>query len=280
MSDENVWVALSASDPAPEDLVRRNLSHDHLDLAFVELTRYLLSVGRKVAYGGDLRLRGFTDQLFDLIRSYRLPGAPEVGDGSARRARIYLAASLYDAASKDALAAARNVAHVLRVAAPSVPSYPHGERVQLALELVEMRRRVTAETGARVVIGGRLLGASGRAPGVLEEAWFSARARQPLYVLGGFGGVGALIGAALLGRDVTPERLAIEADPGYIEMAGAVNRLVPEQRVGASMMLDDIVAGGIPGLRNGLDASENERLFESDSIDETIGLILRGLAAR
>jgi hypothetical protein len=286
MADAGAWIALSVSDPAEADLVARGLSGDHLSLAFIELARHLFAAGYNLAYGGDLRFRGFTDQLLNLARSYHLPPSPAPATAGehevTKRVRNYIAAPIYDTSPAEDRAAAKNVADVRRVelAATELRAGVEGDgRTVGALTLSEMRRLVTAETSARIVLGGKLGGTSGRAPGVLEEAWFSIRSGHPLFVLGGFGGVGALIGDKLAGRDTVAREDAMARDPGYVDMSGALAGLLPDDVPGnGDGMLAEIAGAGIPGLRNGLSDADNLRLFESDDIDELISIVLQGLA--
>lgn len=280
MNDGNRWVALSISDPPRLDLVERGLSKKHLDLVFVEVSRHLLAARYHLAYGGDLRLRGYTDQLLDLVRSYYLRGEPAI-ERPAPRVRNYLAAPLYDASEPGVLAAARNVGDVVRVDAPddSLPADLRAdEAVQRTLALTAMRERITAETVARVLIAGATTGTAGRAPGVLEEAWLSVSQRKPLFVLGGYGGVAALVADVLLHRDTAAREGKIASDEGYramtAKLAGALPPGVPAD---GGTMLEDISRAGVQGMENGLTTEENARLFDSDDTDEVIALVLRGL---
>jgi SLOG-like protein len=278
------WVALSVSDPAEDELVARGLSPVHLDLALIELARHLLATGNNLAYGGDLRPRGFSDQLLNLARSYHLRPTSALlaspDPDAEKRLRHYLAAPLYDVTDVAVLAAARNVADVRRVeSTTAIPAAVLGdEPVEHALALSEMRRVLTKETEARVLLGGKLLGAVGRGPGVLEEAWCSVDCGRPLFVLGGFGGIGALIGDRLAGRDTGDREAMIASDPKYAQMVARLDGVLAEDlpRDG-SAMLAEVTAGGVDGLRNGLSSEDNERLFETDDVDEAISILLHGL---
>ena len=44
-------------------------------------------------------------------------------------------------------------------------------------------------------------------------------------------------------------------------------------------LLEEIAAAGVAGLRNGLTEEENERLFETPSVQEVVGLVRKGLVA-
>ncbi|RYD48134.1 MAG: hypothetical protein EOP85_04175, partial [Verrucomicrobiaceae bacterium] len=59
--------------------------------------------------------------------------------------------------------------------------------------LTLMRQLVTSNSAARIVIGGRVSGYKGRMPGIAEEVLISLAAKQPVYLLGGFGGCSRLI---------------------------------------------------------------------------------------
>ena len=54
--------------------------------------------------------------------------------------------------------------------------------------LTAMRRLMSDETDARILLGGRVEGYKGRMPGIAEEAIVSMEKRQPLFLIGGFGG--------------------------------------------------------------------------------------------
>jgi SLOG cluster2 len=51
-----------------------------------------------------------------------------------------------------------------------------------------MRKQITEQSQARLVVGRKLENFSGLVPGVVEEAWFSITQKQPIYLAGGFGG--------------------------------------------------------------------------------------------
>ena len=51
-----------------------------------------------------------------------------------------------------------------------------------------MRLAMRDKTQARIVLGGRVAGYKGRMPGIAEETLLSLESRQPLFLLGGFGG--------------------------------------------------------------------------------------------
>jgi hypothetical protein len=285
------FVALSISEPEEHDLVRHGVDSSHLDIAFLDLSRHLLAAGYSLAYGGDLRLRGFTDRLFDLVRAYRLPAEPaqesepqgrdDEISSPPKRVRVYLADYIHDAAFPQVLADARNVADVVRVSAGAPPAEIDGDAEAMnAQALTAMRRRITDDSVARIMIGGRLLGAAGRAPGVLEEAWCSVASEKPLFVVGVFGGVSEMVADALVDERRVSERMdAIAADERYRRLSGRLAAVSGDAPADGAAMLSDITARGIDGLHNGLNREENRNVFTSRDLDLVIGLVLRGLDA-
>src|SRR5690242_1262248 len=71
-------------------------------------------------------------------------------------------------------------------------------RYAWARGLASMRREITAVSQDRLVIGRKLSGFSGIVPGVVEEAWLSLTQKQPLFLVGGFGGAARSVSDHLL----------------------------------------------------------------------------------
>jgi hypothetical protein len=105
---------------------------------------------------------------------------------------------------------------------------------------------------------------------VLEEAYLSIAAGQPLIVLGGFGGVGELIADALVGCADSAEidRLAEH----FITPVGGADGAAT---LGFSEMLARMNAVGV--LRNGLTDGENLELLRTDSILTATHLVRRSV---
>lgn len=195
-------VAISVSGSA--DLRRLGLSPDHCNFAVAEIARAVLLAGGSVLYGGRLFPdAGFTGILVDEVRRY-----------SERRHSLVIclaesehgghAAERFDAVQKRLGGAARLV--LLDREGRPIDRTRWSDRpgpdptLPAAHALTTMRRYVTTHTDARVLVGGKLAGSTGRGPGVVEEAEMSVAAGQPLYVAGGFGGAAAAV-ARVLGRD-------------------------------------------------------------------------------
>ena len=252
-------IAISVSDSP--DLPLLGMGDRHLHRAMNGMATYLLSYGYRLAYGGDLRREGFTEELFEIASRYQ-PDQPDptppVIDYLAWPVWIAIPRpELRDLADRlvgiaKIVCLTRDGAEVERLRYPSSP--PTGLQVESAL--TAMRRRMLQDADARVVLGGKVTNFQGRMPGVAEEALMSLQQREPLYLLGGFGGcarhIAQAIGLAEPIRGSTPASWEqLDAFRPY--------------------------ANDVGDLNNGLDFNENRTLAGTPYIQEAIALILRGL---
>lgn len=254
-------IAISVSDSP--DLALLGMGDRHLHRAMNGLATYLLSYGYHIAYGGDLRRGGFTEELFEIASRY---DHQPTGSEPTPPVTDYLAWPVWTAIPQDELRELSNrlagVARIVylsrdgtelgRLRYPSSPAKPP----QVAAALTAMRVTMVHDAAARIVLGGRVTDYQGRMPGVAEEALISLQHHKPLYVLGGFGGCARDIAYAM--------RLA---DP----IAGTVPPSWDR--------LDDFApfGEGASQLNNGLDTPENSILAQTPYIQEAIALVLRGL---
>jgi hypothetical protein len=238
------------------------LSEEHLRDAMAEVARHLLAMGARLVYGGDLRQRGFTELLFELVARHHRDA--DVGDGRLSVAN-YLAWPVHRTMQPEAIQiVAENhkglaELHFLDDQGRDL-STEHLEVVSSLITdedwsagLTAMRHVLTGACHARILLGGRVTEFKGRMPGIAEEALCSITAKQPLFILGGFGGCA---------RDIA-EELGLVA-PHQIQTAAWAERA---QFSGMTQAV----------LNNGLNKSENETLARTVHIDEAVALILRGL---
>jgi hypothetical protein len=259
-------VAVSISESPPEDLLARGVSKLHLDDLFLELSRHLLASGMNLAYGGDLRATGYTEQLRNLVRTY-----PRRGADGGRRLRVYLVRSVLEGLdSKESLVETRAVAEIVEVdAAMRFGELPADPSASFALELTAMREMMTEQIAVRIVVGGKMHGAAGRGPGVLEEAHLAFVNEVPLVVIGGFGGAAGCVAHAFTGElDEAESALDESYAPILSQLAASTRPVTPSE------MLSDLAEGGLAGLRNGLSDAENRVLFETVDVDEITALVL------
>jgi hypothetical protein len=276
----NWKVALSISESP--DLGALGLGHVHLEDAFVEVARHLLASGASLFYGGDHRLQGFTQIMFDLVRIYDLPDKPP-----AERIRNFLAWPLHLHLTAEQRAGLRSIAELEELTPPADLSVdPHifidsttpEHRYIWARCLTAMRERITAAMNARVLLGGRIEGYKGKYPGLAEEAHLAIRSGKPVYLLGGFGGCTKALIQAILGKPCPPLTTEFQRkNADYAATMDLFNHRLPEAPIDYNVLLTDFQNTGVAGLKNGLDDEDNLRLFETDDVNEMTALVLKGL---
>ncbi len=258
----NHVVAVSVSESP--DMGYLGLSNEHLQDAMTEVARHLLALGARLSYGGDLRAGGFSELLFELVQRHRR----DVDEVSSVGITNFLAWPVHLRMQFSEVERATND---LKGIAELVCLDIHGVRIPLQLRkqvqprepsvaewndgLTAMRGVIQAESHARIVLGGRVDNFKGSMPGIAEESLLALDSREPLFVLGGFGGCA---------RDIA-ESLGI-ADPW-----APLNRTWTE-RTSFSRF-------GPNSLNNGLTEAENRILAKTPHIDQALILVLKGLAS-
>jgi hypothetical protein len=286
-------IALSLSDspdlPKLKELARkgepfepRGLTDEHPRNVIMHLTSSLIAAGAELGYGGDLRDEGFTMLLSDLIETHK-----RTTKTSRDLLFNYVAAYLYDPAKAEKISACFEPIDLR-----SRPGTPAAARQ--ALQLTKMRQRMADECNARVILGGKTFGYSGRLPGQAEEAWAHLVARKPVFVAGGFGGCAGQVARSLQGdlASLPGEAGMRERDEAYRERCDAFDREVRRHDFATPPALEGLWAffaerghgffhgdGAAADRRwsNGLSVAENRRLFASIHPEEIAALVLRGL---
>ncbi len=223
-------VALSMSEST--DIDRWGLDNTlHLEPTMLEISRHLLIQGATLAYGGYIGAPGYTNKLFELVRSHNgLEGVkpyqrivnhrgwplPKL-DVSMRAAltQVSTIVSIPRPADVDQSLHAYFVAEPPAIF-PGDKSPEH--RYAWCRGMTEMRSfqadRSRSDVIARILIGGTFGPTvkvvegqspkeqwySSRMPGVLEEVLFSIKMGQPVFLVGAFGGVTKLIIDLLQGK--------------------------------------------------------------------------------
>lgn len=253
-------VAISISESP--DMAVLGLSNEHLQDAMAEIALHLLSSGTSLAYGGDLRARGFTELLFELLMRYQ--------DHPRHRGRItvtdYLAWPVHIRMTVGDLATfssghkgsarlvflARDGSRLEQEQRLALPSHEPDD-AEWAEGLTKMRVVMRQETQARIVLGGRLKGYKGNMPGIAEETLVSLQAQQPVFLLGGFGGCT---------RDIA-------------ETIGLVERWAGSRGDWSGRPLFKHYSP--TDLHNGLSDEDNAVLARTPHIDQAMTLVSRGL---
>ena len=263
MSSLDALVGISVSEPGAAELEARGLTDDHVRHVFVELARQILAAGGSLAYGGDLRHGGYTRTLLALLRTYSRADRPP-----RSRVRAYLARPAWKdlgVADESELAV---FATPLKV--PAAGSDADDSAPARARDFTAMRRQMTMDIDARVVIGGRLAGQVGRWPGVVEEAYLAVRARKPLLVAGALGGAAARVAEAVRGQQ--PPELTTRFQLSHT--TGHDTILTSGEGPDEEDLLKTFAGAD---LRNGLSEDDNRILWEADDLDLVVALVLRGL---
>lgn len=297
LKDHSLIIALSVSEA--EDLARYGLRKPHLDGVLLELSRYLLLAGIRLAYGGHLRAEGYTIRLANLLRDpivEQLRG--EATEAKALPAELitYIPwptlQSVQDEANLGPLVEVRQCDRPMDVDETLDSAFAAHPQVEIPIDspvhrfgwsrgLTVMRERQTLEADARIIIGGRLGptgdGYKGKMPGVLEEALLSIKAERPIYLVGGFGGCTRLIIDTIEG--ISRKELSWEYQ-NKVPYSDELREMYQE-RGQAWDEYEQISAlikeRGYTGLNNGLTDDENRELATTRSTDRIVGLIFLGL---
>lgn len=255
--------AIAVSVSESPDMQLLGLGEQHLRDAMAEIARHLLALGSRLVYGGDLRTEGFSELLFELVARHRRDA-----DLDDRRTGVtnYLAWPVHIQMTREDmecnLADLDGVAELICVALDGrLLTLPQRQALASAQPtdqewtagLAAMRLAMRSGTHARIVLGGRVGQFKGSMPGIAEEALLSLQAKQPIFLIGGFGGctrdIAETIGLALpwaASRPNWPRRHEFEAFTWE-------------------------------SLNNGLTLEENAVLALTPHIDQAIALVLRGL---
>lgn len=294
---EDIQVGLSISNSP--DLAQLGMGLSHLKDAMLELARFLLAQGARLAYGGDLRTDGFTQQLLELVWAYDsqkreddLILSPErEAEFACRRLANYVAWPIHLDYSQTILAQHHlkgvfkfidppedlklNKEQQVIKPPPDTPEY----RYWWFRSLTAMREQMAADIDARVILGGQIRGYAGGIPGLVEEVLLALRRSQPVFLLGGMGGCTRTIIDAVEGRQ--PKELTVEyqaENQGYTEFLAYLSQHLNAVRIDYEAMVNELKQAGVAGLQNGLSEAENLELFETPHIPVMVSLVLKGLA--
>jgi SLOG cluster2 len=299
-------IALSMSEST--DIEQYGLDPLHLEICMLELSRYLLIKGATLAYGGHLGPTGYTQKLFELVRTHNdlesvQPFERLVNHRSwpSPRLSIEKIAELNQVAREVELPRPADLNESLHPDFKERPEFFPAEksaahRFAWARGLTEMRAYQSnqARSGivARVVLGGTFGPTSkvaedgttserwyaGRIPGVLEEVLLSVQAGQPVFLIGAFGGVARLVIDLIQGKDRR------EATWDYQKGAPFAAEMKELYSKRGLEWLDypDIISflrgKGIEGINPLLPAAEHKELFDSVDPKQLVEIVLRGLS--
>ena len=293
----SVGISISES----EDSGRLGFGPKEVNQVTVDFSRELVGQGASVVFGHDWRPDGVMHAVAAAAAGAQALGEPSepmaprppAGAPAPRRRpkqllRNYLAWPSQPSLSRDEREQLSASLYIEAISLPSSlkayetvtqagpPEFPY----LVARALTALRHRLIDETDARICIGGKEKKYTGRYPGVAEEAMFAIAARQPLYLVGAFGGATQWVIDALEGRPANEfsrdremsnlySRFVLETEP-----AAADDREVVTDRVRS--VFQSLTTEGLSGL-NGLTPDENRALFASSAIPTAVELVLTGL---
>ncbi len=275
-------IAVSISDGPDRDA--RGFSKNSQERLWTRLATHLLAAGAELAYGGDLRVGGYTEQLIDLARSIADAGQP-LPVGVVHWYAGWPMSAQLKTEDKAALPSAFTL-HPgevpAEVAGTADASWPPSDlipehRYAWTLGMRDMRRDMASECDARILVGGQYRAVSPW-PGLLEE--FETFIGKPIYLLGALGGTTQLLIDVLRGQ---PAPAVFTAEFQDEEGKRAPLREYYERLAGSvdwPRRIERIRKLGVRGLDNGLTVAENERLFVTRNLPEMMALVLKGLRTR
>jgi hypothetical protein len=257
------------------DVLSGKAQADRHDL-WVNLAGELWALGATIAYAGNWNPDGLTQALINVALPNRLRRDAGEEPGLEVHART------------PPPTADSRVTSVL-VAPPALPDQPEAVR-QAALDF-RMRWQSGVRCRARILLSGKIEKYSGRMPGIIEEAMIAIALRQPIYVLGGFGGAAAALGERLGLATATPAATELKLSPG-MKLDALAHIFRPTSFEGLPLTTEEALSYiasnpiGSPGwTSNGLTVEENRTLFalngaEQEDRRKAIELIRRGLLRR
>ena len=285
---------ISVSEPDQKEfgeMLQVGLTPDSIQRLIQDVSRHLLGRGAKLLYGGDLREKdqsGFTRFILDEAKALHersIKDFPKIENHLAWPLSI-------DTDELRKFKAANDT--VLVVKPYSFPKAskekvnvkvflePDSSRNQYiwAMSLTSMRKHLIDKSDIRVSAGGRRCGYKGSMPGVLEEVLLALKARKPLYLLGGFGGVVQDI-VSVICNDSSPTALSkawqVNHTTGYgdvLQRLANNGEIVSYSKIRESLRTMTIqeLAG-----RSGLSIKEYSQLMHSPFVDECLFLLLKGI---
>lgn len=278
-----------------DDLASIGLSPTHLECAVAEVSQMMLIGGGSLLYAGapGTHVPDLTTAVMDTVSSYtasvkayaRLAGDPE--QDNIHPGQMFSLAvpyvSLTSNASIERLSQAAN--HFARNASivvldkngltikdfDDLPPW-QGDSNETARALHQIRQALPQYCDARLLIGGKTRrqstdipnGYIGQFPGIVEEALYTLRKGQPLFIAGGFGGAAALLAHEL------------ELEPDLPVPAEALEEI--GQCDDYRKAIDEI-KGLFNSERTGLNPNDLRRLATTQRASELGALAAKGLSS-
>jgi hypothetical protein len=281
-----------------EDMALRGFTESGLNRLTIRLSRVLLAEGAALAFGHDWREGGVMEAVASIALDYEGPTRSlELGPPIIN---VIPWPDTISATDPALLSKLKGVVEVIPAGLPEdllmleEQAFQAGRlseewRYLRARGLTHLRRLLVERCHVRVVLGGKLGGAEGRLPGIIEEAFVSLSAKQPIYLAGLLGGASEILGRILLGEGSSEVLRQTLKDFAQSPLAKVYSRHA--EPTSSGLADSDLNVEAILGLMeaassraclhtNGLTKAENFALLTTDLEEETVSLILRGLKKR
>jgi hypothetical protein len=289
LKGQRINLSVSASDGKSD-----KLGLTHVNWIVLRLVKTFISQGAGVVFGHDWRddgvmeaVYGFAQEMHDhfdpsgdpmMINILPWPDEPRLKEGEIKR--------MHD------------ILHVMRGGLPENILRKRNDEVNSgndpvrtkfvrALGLTHMRRKLNRISSARICIGGPENGATGRYPGIIEEAYLALDDNVPLFISGYLGGVAVQLIDALNGKPISDDFASGALGSKYQELRSSYPYLVDsddKKSVHDSTFDPEIVWKqfaelGMEGLSrlNGLSVEENEMFMNTTSVDTMTNLAVVGM---
>lgn len=263
--------------------------------ASVAIAMELWRVGAVIGYGGKWEKEYLTTELLDALRDKSKSLVESAASLTSRKdppPQVRVEVFAREAVPSE-FAASDGVAVV---PAPAYWNSSNDSMLEGAAAAFRMRWTMSCRCVARVLVGGKISGNSGRMPGILEETMLALCLGQPIYVVGGLGGTAQVVGELLgltqkwptdgrrvgcfgeRGRDGVNVDRAVARKPSLFRPAGFPR--LPLRFADAMAFITGYSIGGPRWPSNGLTLDENRELFEETDQEKIVNLVLRGLKRR
>lgn len=285
LKGKTIGISISESD----NLNELGYGVPHLKDAVIEIARYILASGGKLAYGGDMRQGGFTELIFDLLAYYKADKTLQPHE----RFYSYLAYPLSTTLTLEKQAELRQNVSFKKIAPPNDLQISNANEFLKPDSsdnlyvwtrcLTKMREEMEAECNARIFIGGRTKGFKGKCAGILEELLIAIEHNHPVYLVGAFGGITKDAIEVLKGNK--PDSFSNEYyfdNDDYKKMFLLFNGKHPNNTIDYPKYLAALQQIGLNKIaeQNGLSVEDNLRLTITPHISEMVYLVLKGLTKR
>lgn len=271
-------IAISISESA--DFPASGIGDEMYKDLTIEITRHILKANGRLVYGGDLREKGYTELFKELSNQY---GQQEKAEEDVVYIKNYLSWPIFNNVTleqkADYLRSRIKLIHAeIGEYVPShekslyLPPTSLENRLKWASSLSKMRQQMAKDSASRIIVGGKTQGFIGFMAGVVEECKIALEERQPVFLIGGFGGAAHVLANIIENKACSSILLdKAFADDNYKELyqwCEEYDHHIDYEFFNSVTLAD---------LNNGLKDDENKTLFHSVNIIEIVSLILKGL---